>query len=336
MKDIKNCPSTLAAGFDTYSPTAIKRLFDGKRINHIMDFSYEEDEAATCVVDNATRISVSGVQEKLSAIIENGKVVPTPAGTQGTYIIKPAPYNKVLRDRKQIPANEHLTMQIASQVYNIPTAENGLIFFSDGKPAYLTKRFDLTPTGLKIPQEDFATLIGKTPNNFGRDFKYTGSYKDIALAIKRYVPAWMVEMSKFFTLVVFNYAFANGDAHLKNFSLQQTTYGDYFLSPAYDLLNTSLHTNDDDFALEEGLSDKLIKSDVYEQKGHPCQTDFIRFGREIGLREKQIHKCLTPFLIEQPKVLELITNSFLEEKQKRMYLSIYHERLNRLARVSED
>ena len=35
-----------------------------------------------------------------------------------------------------MPANEHLTMQIARQVYGIETAENALIFFNDGTPAY--------------------------------------------------------------------------------------------------------------------------------------------------------------------------------------------------------
>lgn len=102
----------------------------------------------------------------------------------------------------------------------------------------------------------------------------------------------MPELSKFFALVVFNYAFANSDAHLKNFSLQMSGYGDYLLCPAYDLINTSLHTNDEDFALENGLSDTLIKSDIYEQKNHPCQSDFINFGKEIGLNEKIIQKVL--------------------------------------------
>lgn len=334
MKEITCCPSTLADGFSTYSPTAIKRLFDGKKTSHIIDFVYEDGQYAD-IIENTVRISVSGVQEKLSAIAENGKVRLTKEGEQGRYILKLAPDNKALRDKKQIPANEHLTMQIARQVYRVTTAENGLIFFADGIPAYITRRFDLDNDGNKIPQEDFASLIGKTSDTHGRDFKCTGSYKDIADTIRLYVPAWMPELSKFFTLVVFNYAFSNGDAHLKNFSLQMSGYGDYLLCPAYDLINTSLHTSDEDFALENGLSDTLIKSDVYEHKGHPCQSDFINFGKEIGLSEKIIQKILAPFLIEQPKVLELISNSFLEEKQKRMYLSCYRERLSRLQRISE-
>lgn len=334
MKEMTCCPSTLAEGFNTYSPVALKRLFDGKKVSHIMDFCYDEQQYEA-ITDNATRISVSGVQEKLSAIQENGKIRLVRNGEQGRYILKPAPDNKALRDRKQLPANEHLTMQIARQVYHIPVAENGMIFFADGAPAYITKRFDVDKDGKKIPQEDFASLIGKTSDTNGKDFKYMGSYKDIALAIKRYVPAWPVEMSRFFTLVVFNYAFSNGDAHLKNFSLQMSAYGDYLLSPAYDLLNTSLHTNDDDFALESGLSETLVKSDIYERKGHPCCTDFLRFGEEIGLRSKMTEKLLAPFLIEQPEVIRLVSNSFLEEKQKRMYMGSYRERLSRLQRISE-
>lgn len=47
--------------------------------------------------------------------------------------------------------------------------------------------------------------------------------------------------------------FSNGDAHFKNFSLIETTMGDFKLSPAYDLLNSSIHIEDNDFALDDGL-----------------------------------------------------------------------------------
>lgn len=334
MKDLTCCPSTLAPGFDTYCPAAIKRLFGGVRTSHVMAFNYDDDQYAA-VVDNTTQISVSGAQEKLSAIAEGGQVRLTEKGEQGQFIIKPAPDNRALRDRQQIPANEHLTMQIARQVFHIPTAENGMIFFADGTPAYLTQRFDLNEDGSKIPQEDFSALTGRTAETHGRDFKYSGCYSDIAKAIREYVAAWPVEMGKFFTLVVFNYVFSNGDAHLKNFSLQKSKDGDYLLTPAYDLLNTSLHIDDSDFALEGGLSVSLEISDVYDLKGHPCQEDFMNWGKEIGLAEKTIGRLLTPFLSEQPKVLELIGHSFLEEKQKRMYLSSYRERLSRLQRKSK-
>ncbi|KAA6314711.1 hypothetical protein EZS27_034715 [termite gut metagenome] len=76
--------------------------------------------------ENITKISISGVQEKLSAIIGKGKVILTPESTQGKYIIKPIPDYKRLQYCHFMPANEHLTMQIARQVYNIHTAENAI------------------------------------------------------------------------------------------------------------------------------------------------------------------------------------------------------------------
>lgn len=299
----------------------------------MLDFNYEETQAEIASAIN--RISISGVQEKLSAIVRNGKIQLTPEGESGRYIIKPAPGYKHLRFRKNIPANEHLTMQIAHQVYKIKTAENALVFFADGEMAYLTKRFDYASDGSKILQDDFASLAGKTEHNQGKNFKYTGSYEDIAGLLKRNVAAWQVEMAKYFTLVVFNYLFSNGDAHLKNFSLQATSGGDYVLTPAYDLMNTSIHIDDGDFALQDGLIPTSEYSDVYARTGHPCQDDFITFGKRIGVLPKKMMSIIALFATEQPKVYELIENSFLDEKTKRMYKQSYLERLRRFQRKDE-
>lgn len=330
MKTIDVCPGTLAPGFDSYSPLCLRKVFGGKKVNHVLDFSYEEDHDTLIAAIN--KISISGVQEKLSVVIRNGKLVLTPEGESGRYIIKPAPDYKHLRYRNNIPANEHLTMQIADQVYKIKTAENAMVFFATGEAAYLTKRFDYTPDGLKIMQDDFASIAGKTENNHGKDFKYTGSYEDAAKLLRQHVAAWQVEMSRFFTLVVFNYLFSNGDAHLKNFSLQETPGGDYVLTPAYDLMNTSIHINDNDFTLQDGLIPPAEYSDVYDRTGHPCKDDFIKFGGRIGMLPKKVTSIIDLFATEQPKVYELINHSFLDDKTKRMYKQSYQERLRRFQR----
>lgn len=333
MKKINVCPGTLAVGYETYSSPCLRKMFWGKRVSHMLDFNYEETQAEIASAIN--RMSIPGVQEKLSAIVRNGKIQLTPEGESGRYIIKPAPGYKHLRFRKNIPANEHLTMQIAHQVYKIKTAENALVFFADGEMAYLTKRFDYASDGSKILQDDFASLAGKTEHNQGKNFKYTGSYEDIAGLLKRNVAAWQVEMAKYFTLVVFNYLFSNGDAHLKNFSLQATSGGDYVLTPAYDLMNTSIHIDDGDFALQDGLIPTSKYSDVYARTGHPCQDDFITFGKRIGVLPKKMMSIIALFATEQPKVYELIENSFLDEKTKRMYKQSYLERLRRFQRKDE-
>jgi serine/threonine-protein kinase HipA len=334
VTEIKNCPGTLAAVYDTYSPTALKRMFDGKRVSHMLDFA-NDAASRELIDDNIHRISISGVQEKLSAIVDHGHVRLAPEGVQGRYIIKPAPDDKRIRHRDQMPANEHLTMQIARQVYGIPTAENALIFFSDGEPAYITRRFDIASDGAKIKQEDFASLWERTGASHGKNFKYTGDYAGMGALLPKYVAAWQVEAARFFRLVVFNYLFANGDAHLKNFSLTQSVGGDYLLTPAYDLLNSSLHIDDGDFALEGGLFDREHYSETYRQKGHPCQDDFVTLGHLIGVPEIPLREAIQVFTTSQPLVYELTERSFLDKRLKRMYIASYEERLGRLNRKDQ-
>lgn len=330
MKEINVCPGTLAIGFDTYSPSCLRKMFDGRRVSHIIDLSL--DGNADNIAAAINKISISGAQEKLSAVVDKGHIILTPPQQQGRYIIKPIPDYKHLRFRNNIPANEHLTMQIASQVYGIKTAENALAFFADGQMVYITRRFDYDENGLKIRQDDFASISGKTDRNSGKDYKYTGCYEDIARLLKQNVSAWQVEMSRYFSLVFFNYIFCNGDAHLKNFSLRETPNGDYILSPAYDLMNTSIHIDDGDFALQGGLIPKSEYSDTYTNSGHPCKDDFITFGKRIGVLPKKLHSIIELFATEQPQVLQLIERSFLDEKVKRMYRQSYLERLRRFQR----
>lgn len=162
---IEVCPSTLAIGFTTYSPIALHNLFNSEKVSPILPYSspINNELIAEQFMENRKRISISGVQEKLSFILEKNTLRLVNEMEQGQYILKPIP-----RDVKKVtmvPANEHLTMQIARQIYGIPTAENGLIFFKDGTPAYLTKRFDVKMDGTKWAKEDFATLAGKSKDN---------------------------------------------------------------------------------------------------------------------------------------------------------------------------
>ena len=166
------CPSTLAEGFDTHSPAARKKMFDDKMVSHYLRVpspstnSKEANEA----IRNAKRISLSGVQPKYSVIVDEQEsyLRYTQEGEQGTYILKPCPSSYHILNRDYCAANEHLTMQIAAQVYGIETAANGLCFFNNDEAAYLTRRFDVHD-GKKSQQEDFAALMGYTKANGGSD-----------------------------------------------------------------------------------------------------------------------------------------------------------------------
>jgi len=330
MNELRNCPGTLAEGFSTYSPGCLRRLFDGRKVSHILPYErpQESEEAAELFMENRRRISISGVQEKSSLILEKNLLRLTRAGEQGTYILKPIPRD--LKKVDQVPANEHLTMQIARQVYRMDTAENALIFFKDGTPAYLTRRFDVNKDGSKRGKEDFATLAGKTRHSGGANFKYDYSYEEAGALLREHVSAWRIEIEKYFSLVLFNFLFSNGDAHLKNFSLLEAMNGDYLLSPAYDLVNTRLHVDDSDFALDRGLFADGFKSARFKTSGHPALADFEEFGRRIGVSEKRIGKLTGPFIEKQPLMEALVSRSFLTESDKRSYLLMYNTKRNYL------
>lgn len=299
-------------------------------MSHVLPYKAPQtsEEDAEKFMENRKRISISGVQEKLSLVLDKNKLRLTQPGEQGTYILKPIPRD--LRKVNQVPANEHLTMQIARQVYGVQTAENALIFFQNGEPAYITKRFDVKEDGSKWAVEDFASLSGRTSETAGPDFKYDYTYEALAGLVKRYVAASVVELEKLFSLVLFNYLFSNGDAHLKNFSLIETPNGDFMLSPAYDLINTRIHVDDSYLALKGGLFENDYESSSFEANGYYAYDDFYEFGMRIGIMESRVIKLLNLYREEKEAVHDLIAQSFLDSETKALYLEQYQANLKAL------
>lgn len=331
---IQYCPSTLAKGFSTYSPTACKRLFNGRRVKHVLAYlSPQKDESvAEDFRQNRRILSISGYQIKQSVLLDKNQLRVTKEGEQGTFILKPIPHRETFGNAHQLPANEHLTMQLASQVFKMKVAENALVFFADGEPAYLTKRFDVKPDGTKIAQEDFATLMGRSRDSHGEIFKNESSYEKLADVMRKYVVAYASEIEKYFALVVFNYLILNGDAHLKNFSLQMTVNGDYVLSPAYDLINTRIHiSNDSPMALTDGLFHDDYYSESYEVNGFYAYDDFLEFGLKIGMKESRIHQILEKYINSLHKVKPLIEKSYLNDESKKRYLELFESRIRAIS-----
>lgn len=323
LLEIKYCPSTLSEGFDTYSKTALKRVFQGKKVHHVLpyDAPFSNPETDRQFELNRKHISISGVQEKFSVLLEKNKLRLVGVNEQGTYILKPIP--SVGNKPDQMPANEHVTMQIARQVFGIETAENALIFFKDGTPAYLTKRFDVNDQGSKWAQDDFASLAGRTPQTHGEHYKYLGNYLEIFEIMQKYLPTYKLEAPKLFKILVFNYLMSNGDAHFKNFSILETAFGDYRLSPAYDLLNSRMHIDDKDFALDDGL----LPRNVSQGK---ISLQFAKLAEKAGIHEKTYTDIMALMLSKSEWVEKMIRASFLNDASKRNYLQSYQGRLKQL------
>ncbi|MDQ1769287.1 type II toxin-antitoxin system HipA family toxin [Labilibaculum sp. A4] len=325
LLEIKYCPGTLAEGYQTYSRTCLSRVFNGKKVHHVLPYdSPASNQLTDELFDNSRKqMSISGVQQKFSVLLDKNKLRLINPGERGAYILKPIP--GVGNRADQMPANEHLTMQIARQVYGIETAENALVFFKNGSPSYITKRFDVKDDGNKWAQEDFASLAGRTPQTHGEHYKYQGNYLDLFQLIQANVPAYKIEAPKLFRLILFNYLFSNGDAHLKNFSLLETPMGDFRLSPAYDLLNSRIHIEDSDFALEDGLLPKNLAQGTITKQ-------FFKLAELVGLKEQQVKKIFDLLSSGSEKVEKLIAASFLDDKTKRNYLQSYQTKLKKLTR----
>lgn len=333
LNEIKHCPCTLAEGISTYSSAGLRLLFNRKKVSHVLDFNtpQTDEEVAEKLRQNSKTISISGVQFKQSLILEKNKLRLTEPGESGEYILKPIPFRPPFGKAEELPANEHLTMQIAKQAYGIITAACGLVFFKNGEPAYITKRFDYAQDRIKIAQEDFASISGKSKEKDGENYRSSGSYEDIAHQMKRYVAAYAIEIEKYFERIVFNYLFSNGDAHLKNFSLQQTPRGDYLLSPAYDLIDTLIHIpNDSFFALEDGLFSGDYTTESFKVLGFYAYDDFYDFGLKIGMLESRVKYVLDKYRNRNNLTLHLIQCSFLSEPAKELYKNHYLDRLRML------
>ena len=160
------------------------------------------------------------------------------------------------------------------------------------------------------------------------NFKYEkASYEECAEVIHKFVKAALIDIRRFYRIILFNFITLNDDAHLKNFSLIERN-GEYRLSPAYDLVNTSLQLYEPRiFALDKGLfKEGMSKADTHSI-GY---DDFMKFGRRIGLTDRVVKQEIKMFQEPNPKAIELIEKSFLSDDLKKQYITAYKFRCRML------
>lgn len=169
-----------------------------------------------------------------------------------------------------------------------------------------------------MPQEDFCQVMGRTPHTHGRSYKYDCSYEELGRVLQRSCAAYAVEVEELVRRLVFCYAIGNGDAHLKNFSLQRRAEGDYLLTPAYDLLASSLHLPDESrLALDLLAGDELPQG--VETNGFETGGDFLELARRLGMNPRRARALLSRVLGSRDVVLDLLARSFLTDAAKEAY-----------------
>ena len=133
-----------------------------------------------------------------------------------------------------VALNEHLCMQVVSRV--MPTARTEV---SDDGQALLVHRFDVDAHGqAHWGMEDFCSLLGLRPAA-----KYDTTWERIAKAVRDHVPGTqrLATYRQLTTTLLLTYALRNADCHAKNLALLYTSRADVHLSPAYDMLTTSVY-----------------------------------------------------------------------------------------------
>ncbi|NOY06531.1 MAG: HipA domain-containing protein, partial [Chlorobi bacterium] len=224
---MNRCPITYdPCGEQKYSEHGLRML--SRRLRYLEDLPYTAEEQRVEAVRRAAKMSIQGVQPKLSAVLNVARSRFDVVDTGGKYILKPQSLLYM-----HVPENEDLTMKMAAAA-GIEAPLHGMVWSRDGTLTYFIRRFDRTGRKGKLPVEDFAQLSGKT-----RDTKYQSSMEQVVKIIEEYCTFPLLDKIRLFRLTLFNFLVGNEDMHLKNFSLI-TRDGKVELSPAYDLLNTTL------------------------------------------------------------------------------------------------
>lgn len=302
------CPITYEMCKGKYSLKGLKKL--SRSLKELRDLPYTASDQVFEAAARAPKMSIQGVQPKLSAILNTRKSGFEIVDTGGRYILKPQ--NPQYR---HLPENEDLSMRLAAAA-GVPAPLHGLLYSKDGSLTYFIRRFDRVGKK-KIAVEDFSQLLG-----LSRDTKYDASMEKVVQVIDRYCTFPAVEKIKLFRLTLVNFLIGNEDMHVKNFSLM-TRDGKVELTPAYDILNTTIVLSDpkEEIALPiKGKKRKLDSEILIEY-----------FGRlRLGLNPKIISSILDELDGLYPVWCHLIEKSFLPDGTKREYRSLLEGRRGNL------
>src|SRR3989339_813453 len=254
------------------------------------------------------KMSISGVQPKLSVRLADKDNEPRleVTGESGQYILKPQ-----VQAFAHLPENEALCMTVAGDL-GIDAPAHCLVHLKDKSLAYVVKRFDREGRR-KIHQEDFAQILGK-------ENKYDGSVEEIGRKLKAVSEVPGLDVQLFFERIVFNFLIANGDAHMKNYSIIYDEDGRVRLAPVYDLVCSRivLPNEADESALTiQGRKSKIRRKEIDLLADNLGIPERVRFARFVGQKEnfrKRLNESLLPedlakgfdkLLIERFQRLEL-------------------------------
>lgn len=308
---MKHCPITYERidEQESYSKKGLKLL--SPQLKALSPLNLTADEQREEAISRVGKMSVQGVQKKLSAQLKVKAGYFEVVSQKGQYILKPQSDMY-----PELPENEAITMSLAASI-GLEVPVHGLLYSKDGSMTYFIKRFDRIGHHQKLATEDFAQLSGED-----RHTKYKSSMEKVISIIEKFCSFPRIEYVKLFKLTLFNFLIGNEDMHLKNFSLitreQKTT-----LSPTYDLLNSTIAQKNTKEELALPLRGK---------KNNLTQRDFFKYFAEeqLHLNPKVIDDVRREFEEIIPQWQKQIRISFLSQSMQEKYLQLLYERGTRL------
>ncbi len=281
-------------------------------LHDLKPFPYTRSEQLMEARKRMSKMSIQGVQPKMSARLSIKESCFIPVSRGGIFLLKP----EVLH-YPEIPQNEDLTMKLAKSC-GIDVPLHGLIYAKDRSMLYFIRRFDRKGKTGKVHTEDFAQISGKD-----RDTKYDYSMERTARLIDEFCTFPAVEKIKLFRRTLFSFLVGNEDMHLKNFSIIHED-GRISLSPAYDLVNTWI-------ALPEAREELALPLKG-KKSGFTFQHLVGYYGKEcLKITTKVCDQVLYDLQQAAEKSWpDIIQSSFLSPSMKEKYADLVLSRYQRL------
>lgn len=256
------------------------------------------------------KMSISGVQPKLSMRLDKKERALVVAPSGGTYILKPSP-----EQWPNLAENEAFCMDLAGAL-SIEVPLHTLLPLADKKLVYIVRRFDRLETNeglIKVPVEDFAQLLE------AKD-KYSGSAEQIGKFIVQHSDIPFIDTQKLFIRLMFYFLIGNGDAHLKNFSMVRLANG-YRLAPAYDIVSSRL-------AIPNESEEMAIT--INSKKSKLAKKDFDSLAGHFEIGSKVYKKMIEKYVGLRAILKTQAARSSLDQPAQKRFITIFEERFERL------
>ena len=178
--------------------------------------------------------SLAGIQDKVLLVaLPDGSWGWPEAGAASTHIIKPEPLGSAV---KFLIQSEDWALRVARGA-GISAAESRLQRFEE-REAIVVVRYDRSPDGHRLHQEDFCQALGLDPQ---AKYESTSEATRLGSRLRRVARAAAPRAldpdgfrSALLRAVTFNVVIGNADAHSKNYSVMIGRDGSVSLAPIYD------------------------------------------------------------------------------------------------------